>query len=65
VIVSWGWDAGAEGQAADADIELWDFPEIMQKIAREVESKTTYFGDDTLRTFHLFARALKSAREQE
>jgi hypothetical protein len=62
VIVSWGCDAAAKSQAADADIELWDFPDIMQKIAQEVETKTAYYGDDTLRTLHLFARALKAAK---
>jgi hypothetical protein len=61
VIVSWGWDNAVRSKANAAGIELCDFRDVMRVIASEVKSKTAYFGNDTLRTVHLFARALTTA----
>jgi hypothetical protein len=54
------WDATEEAKAAavGADIELWNFREMMQDIARSIKGEPSYFTDDTLRTIGLYARAL-------
>lgn len=59
------WDATEEARTAagEADIELWDFREIMQSIARSIERAPSYFADDTLRTIGLYARALDVAKK--
>ena len=58
VIVSWGWTDGAKEQADALGIELWDFRQIITDIAEDAREKRTYFTDDTLRTLHLFVRAM-------
>lgn len=58
VIVIWEWEAGVEEAAAAHGIELWDFRQLMREIAELGRGKRTYFGDDTLRTLSLFAKAI-------
>lgn len=57
VIVTWGWDAAAEGAAKAAGIELWDFRRIIREIADAITGSRNYFADDTLRTLNLFIHA--------
>ncbi len=60
VVVSWGWDDDVPPAAAQADVELWDFREILKEIARRSQSDRTYFTDDTMRTLQLMAMAMKT-----
>jgi len=57
IIVTWGWQDGVEEAARAAGILLWDFRDLIHEIAERFTGDRTYFGDDTLRTLHLFARA--------
>ncbi len=65
VIVTWGWEDEAEKQAEAAGIELWDFREIVQEIARTIRGSREYFADDTLRTLNLFIHAGDEAARSE
>ncbi len=64
VVVTWGWYAGVDEAARRDGIELWDFRDLIHKVAQRFTDDRTYFGDDTLRTLHLFARA-RSERGEE
>jgi hypothetical protein len=57
VVVTWGWQGGVEEAATETGIVLWDFRDLIHEIAETFTGDRTYFGDDTLRTLHLFARA--------
>lgn len=57
VIVSWGWNDDVLVAAKREDVELWDFKEILNEIARYARSGKTYFTDDTMRTLQLMAKA--------
>ena len=57
IIVTWGWFAGVDEAARRDGIVLGDFRDLIHKIAQRFTDDRTYFGDDTLRTLHLFARA--------
>jgi hypothetical protein len=59
------WDATEEAKAAavEAEIELWPFPEIMDKIAEQITRTRGYFTDDTLRTIGLYVRSLDGAKK--
>jgi len=57
IIVTWGWCAEVDEAARRDGIDLWDFRDLIHKIAQRFTDDRTYFGDDTLRTLHLFARA--------
>jgi hypothetical protein len=57
VIVTWGATDEAKREARKKGIELWYFPDLMAKIAREIKDRKTYFTDDTLRTLHLYAKS--------
>jgi len=56
IIVTWGWTPEAFHEAQQLGIDLWDFPDLMDKIAKKIEDKRSYFTDDTLRTIHLFVK---------
>jgi hypothetical protein len=60
IIVSWGWTDEAKAQAKEKGIELWDFREIITEIGEGIRLDNTYFTDDTLRTIHLYAKAVES-----
>lgn len=60
IIVIWEWESGVKETAAQHDIELWDFRDLMSEIADLGRHGRTYFGDDTLRTLTLFTKALDS-----
>jgi len=62
VIVSWGWISEAADLAAQHQITLWDFRSIVREIAETFGPQRSYFTDDTLRTIHLFNKALKETR---
>jgi hypothetical protein len=58
VMISWGWTDDAE--AADAaNIQLWDFHNLMRERANSLKGKRSYFSDDTLRTIGLYVRAIE------
>jgi hypothetical protein len=59
IIVTWGWTAEAKIAADRYGIDLWDFRDLVQKIADKIKHRRTYFTDDTLRTINLFVRATK------
>ena len=63
IVVSWGWEEAAKGEALNRGIELWDFRDILKEIAAPSEKKRVYFTDDTLRTLQLYARAEKERRQ--
>ena len=56
-----GWQAGVDESARRAKITLWDFRQLIAELAKAFASQRTYFGDDTLRTLHLFALAEAAA----
>jgi hypothetical protein len=60
VIVSWGWGQDVPDAATRADVELWDFRNILAEIAQKSRSHSHYFTDDTMRTLQLMAMAMKS-----
>jgi hypothetical protein len=63
IVVTWDWTPDAKSAADAAGIRLWDFREIMRQISQSLSNKRSYFTDDTLRTIHLFARALADAEK--
>ncbi len=71
IIVIWEWRDGVEEEAARHNIELWNFRELMHRIAELGQHERTYFSDDTLRTLTLFMRAfgvgtkLSTAKEKK
>lgn len=62
VIVTWGWTDEAKQQADEANIQLWDFREMMIDIAQNASSRE-YFTDDTLRTLQLLVKSLQEKTE--
>lgn len=59
VIVTWGWDDDVPAAAKAAEVELWDFKEILKEIAQQCRADRTYFTDDTMRTLQLMAMVMK------
>jgi hypothetical protein len=57
IIVTWDWTNEAAAQAQRRNITLWRFGDLMNEIAESVRGRKAYFGDDTLRTLHLFSMA--------
>lgn len=55
-IVTRRWTNEAAIAAKEVGVELWDFRDILRKIADECSDPTCFF-DDTLRTVLLFQRA--------
>jgi hypothetical protein len=64
IIVTWGWMDDAKREADSIGIELWHFRDVLKGIADEVRDKTSYFGDDTLRTIGLFIKASYDEKDQ-
>jgi hypothetical protein len=58
VVVTWGATSDAAQQAAEHDVQLWDFRDLLQEIADAHKQRKTYFTDDTARTIQLFALAM-------
>jgi len=58
IIVAWSATEEARKKAKKRAIELWYFPELMKQIRDEIKDGRMYFVDDTLRTLHLFDKAL-------
>ncbi len=65
VIVTWGWKGEAKLNADKLGIELWDFRQLIAEIASTIEPNKTYFTDDTLRTLHLYVKAMPAKRLSE
>ncbi len=63
IVVTWDWTPEAKSAADEAGIELWDFRDLMRQISQSIANKRSYFTDDTLRTIHLFARAVAEAEK--
>jgi hypothetical protein len=63
VIVSWGWEEDVPAAAKQAEVELWDFKNILKEIAQKSRIDRTYFTDDTMRTLQLMATT--TGREAE
>ena len=57
IIVSWGWKEEAKASADANGIALWDFRDVLRKVAEGCSHQKTYFTDDTLRTIQLFLRS--------
>lgn len=62
VIVTWGWDEEAARQAEQANIELWDFRDMVREIGEAIAGSREYYSDDTLRTINLFLHARDEAQ---
>lgn len=60
VIVTWDATPQARELAVKNDIQLWDFPDLLNEIAARHREHRTYFTDDTARTIQLFAMSLAS-----
>src|SRR5262249_5927582 len=65
IIVTWGWTNEAKNEADAADIELWDFRDVVGRIATTIQHETSYFTDDTLRTIGLYVKACKELSEDK
>lgn len=61
VIVTWAATAEAREQAESHDVDLWDFPTVIRGIATYISGRSCHFGDDTLRTLHLYTLAIKES----
>ena len=59
IVVAWSATEEAKKKAQKSGIVLWYFRELMKQIRNEIKDGRTYFVDDTLRTLHLFDKALK------
>jgi len=57
LIVTWGATAQAQALAEKHGVQLWDFRDILRRIAAANKNQRTYFTDDTARTIQLFAMA--------
>ena len=57
VIVTWDATPEALSAAKGLAITVWLFPDLLHEIAKMAREGKTYFGDDTLRTLTLFAKA--------
>lgn len=62
VIVTWGATTEAREQAKNQDVDLWDFPDLIRGIATHISDRSCHFGDDTLRTLHLYTLAIKESK---
>jgi hypothetical protein len=60
VIVTWGSEADVPAAAKRANVELWDFKDILHDIAKTAREGRTYFTDDTMRTLQLMVKAIES-----
>lgn len=58
VIVAWGWKEGVKKEAKKNKIELWSFPEMVKELGEKIMHQRSYYKDDTLRTIHLYAKAM-------
>lgn len=65
VIVTWDATNEAYKAAADLNIELWKFPDLLLEIANIHREHRTYFTDDTARTIQLFAMAAQSQNSKQ
>ncbi|MBM3501595.1 MAG: hypothetical protein FJX74_23320 [Armatimonadetes bacterium] len=61
-IVTWGWQKGVQERAHEFGIELLDFRQLILDLVDYLKDQTAHFGDDTIRTLHLYARAAKAKK---
>lgn len=59
IIVTWDVADGVVEEAKNLNIEIWLFPKLMRGIQEAVRGNHHYYPDDTIRTIHLFDRALQ------
>ncbi len=59
VIVTWDSTAEAKKSAEQHGVVLWDFRDLVRKIAAEHRKNRAYFTDDTARTIQLYDMATK------
>jgi hypothetical protein len=59
IIVTWDATADAREKAKENGIEIWDLPDLLNRIANEHLQHRKYFVDDTARTIQLYAMAMK------
>jgi len=57
VIVTWEGTPEAFSQAKEKEVAIWRFPDLLREIAQKLESNSSYFVDDTVRTIGLFIRS--------
>lgn len=65
IIVTWGATEDARKKAEKHGILLWDFPDLLTKIADKHRQSRSYFTDDTARTIQLFDMALKNSTKAQ
>jgi hypothetical protein len=58
IIVTWGCEHEVLKTNDSKEILIWLFPEMLNEIALQLKDLKTYFIDDTLRTLHLFQKAI-------
>lgn len=61
IIVAWDAETAVIEKAETLDMTIWLFPDLMAEIRDKIRDGRTYFVDDTLRTIHLFDKALKKS----
>lgn len=59
VIVTWDATEDARIKAKENGIEIWDLPDLLNKIANAHLQHRKYFVDDTARTIQLYAMAMR------
>lgn len=65
IIVTWDVEDGVIERARCQEIEIWQFPQLMAEIQDTIKHGREYYGDDTLRTLHLFDRALRKFEKEK
>jgi hypothetical protein len=64
VIVTWDCDADVTNAAAQKEIEVLEFPALVDEFTKALGDRRSYMMDDTIRMLQLFTMAQK-AREKE
>jgi hypothetical protein len=65
IIVTWDVAKGVVKKAEESNIEIWLFPKLMRKIRKTVKGNSHYYPDDTIRTIHLFDKAIRKSPKKK
>jgi hypothetical protein len=65
IIVTWGCEDKALKEAKRQGILIWLLPKLLDDIALKLKDLKTYFIDDTLRTLHLYQKAIAIYRKKK